>query len=267
MAKTRLIGPPVYRPAHAPATAQPKNGGAPPVFRPHHSPQPVQLKSCPRPTPGRQRGPPPVYKPILAPQPLQVWQSAAKNSIQRCHLCNDNSCVAGEKCGKDPTFGGLFNVQGQIHVGPYKDVKKFSSKGKVEAEHMFSNQMNSAMSKQTGQKFVYGEMPAYSIDYTVHQQGRYGVGGGISSTGSSKTSKDWSNYIANLAVNDPKAAARKLVLDALNAHISQNQLTGDVMSAVLQVMNQVLDLWGVTLSTADKGEILNEMVDYYYAKL
>jgi hypothetical protein len=251
--RAAAAAPPVYRPQPPESrTLQralaPKNSTAPPVYKP----DPPKLRSAIQPAMSRSFAP---------PQP-----AANRRAIQRCHHCADNTCIAGEKCGKDPTFGGLLDVQGQIHVGPYKDVKQFSSKGNVEAEHMFSNQMNQFMSKQTGEKFDYQEMPAYSIDYIVHQQGRYGVGGGISSTGSSKTSKDWSKSIAELAVKDPKAAARLLVLDALNAHIEQGRLNGDVMSAVLQVMNQVLDLWGVTLSTQDKGTILNEMIDYYFRK-
>ena len=205
----------------------------------------------PNPHAARQLPAPPVFSAI--------------QRMQGCTNCNNSDCLAGEKCGN---FGGLIPEQFKIPVGPYKDTKQHSQKGVVEAEHMFSNQMNVAYSKLTGKKkFNYEGMPAFSIDYNVHQQGRYGIGGGVSSTGSSRTSKDYSEKVAQLMFNNPKEAARLLILEEMNAHISQGKLSGDVMSAIVRCVDMVLVQCSITLTQQDKGEILNEMIDYYYSKI
>jgi hypothetical protein len=55
------------------------------------------------------------------------------------------------------------------------------------------------------------------MPYRQHQDGRFGVGGGVSSTGRSKTATDWSSTLATLLKNGENFKAyRMVVMDELN---------------------------------------------------
>jgi hypothetical protein len=176
---------------------------------------------------------------------------SARPTIQRMHSCSIPNCMNGELCGGDANFGGLFKVPAPKKVGAYKHVRKDSLKGQREAEHMLSGQMAKEFGKLTGKTYNYDEMPAYTIDYDVHQQGRYGIGGGISSTGSSATSKRWSKHVADQLHTNPKEGIRSLIADELNAHQSQGKLDDTIVAAVLATAAEVIKHFGLTVSGSD----------------
>jgi hypothetical protein len=101
-----------------------------------------------------------------------------------------------------------------------------------------------------------------SIDYSVHRGGQSGAGGGVSSTGSSKTASSWSAHLGTLARRDFPAALRLAAIDEANAHRMNRSFTREVTLQIIETINGHLALGRLTQEQA--GLIINEIADYYY---
>ena len=99
----------------------------------------------------------------------------------------------------------------------------------------------------------------------VHRGAQSGAGGGVSSTGSSSTASGWSGHLGALAQNDFPAALRLAVIDQLNAHWVNGNLSPEVAFQIMQVVNGHAALGRLTAIQA--GEINNHIADYCYSRL
>jgi len=83
--------------------------------------------------------------------------------LQRvCLYCSDLTCNNGSKCGRDPSFGGIFDPDLETRtVDAHKHTKKDSKRGAWESEHM----MPSAAWKASGLSHRYQDLPTMSIPY------------------------------------------------------------------------------------------------------
>ncbi|MEA9581619.1 hypothetical protein VC218_22850 [Xanthomonas nasturtii] len=159
---------------------------------------------------------------------------------------------------------GIFSCNGDAFspkaAGQHKETKKSSKRGQFESEHLFPH----AALKLSGINYSYQTEPTLSIPYDVHRGGQSGAGGGVSSTGSSGTASGWSSHLGTLAQNDFPGALRLAVIDQLNAHYVNGNLSAEVAMQVIQVVNGHASLGRLTGTQA--GEINNLIADYYYSR-
>ena len=115
-----------------------------------------------------------------------------------CVSCGNSTCIKGEKCGYDRSSGGLFstNVSSSAQpVLPYGSTTAKKNSGKsfgTELEHPIPGQTL----RLIGQGGGYRQEYTIPIPTAVHRNAVSGAGGGISSTGSSTTSANWSQFLA-----------------------------------------------------------------------
>ena len=152
----------------------------------------------------------------LSPDPLGLAPAANPVTYVRNPLTQADPLGLAPICpdylkefpGADPNY--------ITQIGLHKDTKKFSQQHVRESEHVMPMKaiLDSGLrSKHSDQDFEI----AVSMPYRQHQDGRYGIGGGVSSTGSSKTATDWSTTLAGLLRNGENFKAyRMVVLDELN---------------------------------------------------
>jgi hypothetical protein len=152
-------------------------------------------------------------------------QPMMRRTIQRCVSCGDNSCVKGEVCGYDRTLGGLFsdtvgsNAPGVL---PYNSSNAKKQSGKAlgtELEHVIPG----AALRQMGEGGHYRQEYTVPLPVSVHRGGVSGAGGGISSTGSSSTSKGWAVHLSSQATDYD--VVRRSLTDGINAMLMQRSFT------------------------------------------
>ena len=177
-----------------------------------------------------------------------------------CPHCLDLACNMGSIChvgfladADDASFSPLAS-------GPHKTTKKSSKRGVFESEHLFPH----AALKLSGMQFRYQDEPTLSIPYGVHRNGQSGVGGGVTSTGSSGTASGWSGHLGNLAQTDFPAALRLAAIDQMNAHRVNRNFTNEVAMQIMQVVNAHADMGRLTNQQA--SSLNNEIADYYYSQ-
>jgi hypothetical protein len=178
--------------------------------------------------------------------------------IQPCLYCGDLLCSRGEKCKQGSSFGGLFESGlSTPHVGPHKETKKHSKKNVFESEHMVPKQAL----KKSGVKFSYNDEPTISIPYEMHRGGQSGVGGGVSSTGSSETATTWSESLAkHIKNNDWKTAIKLTATDEFLSAAQNGYLTSGMVSAIMQNVNYHATMGRIT--DTDAGEIKNMLMSW-----
>lgn len=135
--------------------------------------------------------------------------------IQRCDRCGDSSCIKGEKCRQPPNdmfgsgadeWGTKFYNQQQGHGGQ-----------PMEWEHPVPGKAY----RDAGMGNSYRSAPVLQIPKAMHRGGVAGIGGGISSTGSSHSAQIWSGGMGQqLASGDWSDAIWKGVVDGLNAALA-----------------------------------------------
>lgn len=177
-----------------------------------------------------------------------------------CPHCLDPFCNMGSICHRG-LFAGSEDLFSPRSAGPHKSTKKDSKQGQFESEHLFPH----AALKLSGMNYSYETEPTLSIPYGVHRGAQSGAGGGVSSTGSSSTASGWSGHLGALAQNDFPAALRLAVIDQLNAHWMNGNLSPEVAFQIMQVVNGHAALGRLTATQA--GEINNHIADYCYSRL
>ncbi|QRK06072.1 DUF4157 domain-containing protein [Archangium violaceum] len=160
-----------------------------------------------------------------AVQSKAVQSKAVRGApVQLCVHCGDNSCIKGEKCGYDRSMGGLFTTDAPA-VLPYysSNAKKQSGKAfGTELEHPIPGQALRLMGQGGGYRQEY----VVPTDTAVHRGAVSGAGGGISSTGSSSTSRGWAQHLANLPTNFD--VVRSSLTEQINAHLTQEAFSESV---------------------------------------
>lgn len=177
-----------------------------------------------------------------------------------CPHCLDLLCDMGSICHRG-LFAGKSDGFSPLSAGPHKETKKHSKRGVYESEHLFPH----AALKLSGVSYSYESEPTLSIPYDVHRGAQSGAGGGVSSTGSSSTASGWSGHLGTLAQSDFPAALRLAVIDQLNAHWSNGNLSREVAFQIIQVVNGHAALG--RLSSQQAGEINNLVADYCYSRV
>ncbi|MDB4793223.1 hypothetical protein OAG75_01125 [bacterium] len=101
-----------------------------------------------------------------------------------------------------------------------------------------------------------------SIPYDVHRGGVSGAGGGVSSTGSSDTAKEWSAQLGALAQSGNwYEGIRLAAIDQANAARMQGNLNDGTVNQIIQTVNFHAQLGRLTALQA--GQINNEIYGYY----
>lgn len=183
-------------------------------------------------------------------------------TVQRCVSCGDSSCVKGEKCGYDRSEDGLFSSHAStsaLPVLPYGSSNAKKNSGKAfgtELEHPIPGQALRLIGEGAGYRQEY----TIPIDKQVHRGGVSGAGGGISSTGSSHTSRGWAQHLA--AQND-YGMVRDAMKDQINAHIMQGGFSEEVSIQIKDWLLAQRDQEG----RIDQGEydtLLNILLNRYH---
>lgn len=177
-----------------------------------------------------------------------------------CPHCLDPLCDMGSICHRG-LFADKSDPFSPLATGQHKETKKSSKQGKFESEHVFPH----AALKISSVPYSYQTEPTMSIPYSVHRGGQSGAGGGVSSTGSSSTASGWSGHLGTMAQTDFPGALRLAVIDQLNSHWVQGNLTREVAMQVIQVVNGHAALGRLTPDQA--AAINNEIADICYSRI
>lgn len=193
---------------------------------------------------------------------VPTGQEGISGVAQLCVKCKDESCNNGEKCKFDPTYGGLFHANDTgVYVGPHKCTKKHSKKQVFESEHVIAKKALD----ESGLPYVYDEEYTIQTPYKVHRGGQGGAGGGISSTGSSKTASEWAKHLGGLLKNDTKQAVFQAALEQVNAYTEQELLTNASLNAIYRWIESQATVGRI--HDADKTEIQKAILEFGKGKL
>jgi hypothetical protein len=198
--------------------------------------------------------------------PQMTRQENFQNSIsgapiQRCVSCGDSSCVKGEKCGYDRSEGGLFSgasSSSALPVLPYGSSSAKKNSGKAfgtELEHPIPGQAL----RLTGQGSGYKQEYTIPIPVAVHRGGVSGSGGGISSTGSSATSKGWSKLLAS---QDDFGQVKSALTDQINSQLMNNNFNEQTAVQLKDWLVSQRDQSG-RISQAEYETLLNILMNRY----
>lgn len=179
-----------------------------------------------------------------------------------CVSCGNSSCLRGEKCGYDRSSGGLFSPNVSLTtqpVLPYGSTNAKKNSGKA-----FGTELEHPIPGQTLR--LIGEGGGYRQEYTipiptaVHRNAVGGAGGGISSTGSSDTSKDWSRFLASQNDYDRVKLA---LTEQINAQIMNKNFTE---STALQLKDWLVSQCRQAdrISQIEFENLLTLMLNRYY---
>jgi hypothetical protein len=181
-----------------------------------------------------------------------------------CVSCGKSTCVKGEKCGYDRSSGGLFssNVSSSTQpVLPYG-----SSNAKKNSGKAFGTELEHPIPGQTLR--LIGEGGGYQQEYTipipksVHRNAVAGAGGGISSTGSSSTSKDWSLFLAS---HNDFDRVKLAMTEQINAQIMNKNFSE---STALQLKDWLVSQLNHTgrINRTEFEILLNILLNRYYSQ-
>lgn len=187
--------------------------------------------------------------------------ASSNATIQRCKFCGDSTCKAGEKCGLDQTMAGLFSSQiNPPFVGQHKETKKYSKFGEYESEHMIPK----AALEHSGIQYNYDNEPTISIPYRMHRAAMNGAGGGVTSTGSSTTAKDWGRFLGSeIKSGDWYNTIRSTAVDEYHAAKANGALDEGMVNSICQVVNSHATMERITVQQA--GEIIQVLLNLWYS--
>jgi RHS repeat-associated protein len=152
------------------------------------SPDPLGLEPAPNPVAY-------VRNPLMQADPLGL-----------APICPD---ILKQFPGADPGY--------ITHVGLHSNTKTFSKWHVRESEHVMPMQAIVLAGLRPARANHENLEIAVSMPYKNHQTGTYGQGGGVSSTGGSKTAKDWAAHLGELLRNGQTYDAYRLVImDEMN---------------------------------------------------
>ncbi len=141
-----------------------------------------------------------------------VVQKKDDNVIQRCHVCGNSNCKKGEICRKPPS--GLFTPNSGSWNAKFYNQKQGHGGKPTEWEHPVPGKSY----RDAGLGKSYKSAPVLQIPKSMHRGGVSGIGGGISSTGSSHSAKQWSSGMGRqLKSGDFGGVIWKGVIDGMNA--------------------------------------------------
>jgi len=197
-------------------------------------------------------------------QQVNSQNSIGSAPIQRCVSCGDSSCVKGEKCGYDRSLGGLFSSSASsnaLPVLPYNSSNAKKNSGKAfgtELEHPIPGQAL----RLTGQGGGYKQEYTIPIPVAVHRGGVSGSGGGISSTGSSSTSKGWSQYLAS---QDDFGQVKSAMTDQINSQLMNNNFNEQTAVQLKDWLVSQRDQAG-RITNGEYQTLLNLLMNRYYSQ-
>ena len=197
----------------------------------------------------------------LSPDAVRALSRTAGNRavvrlLQRCPRCGNPSCQAGEVC-QHGHHGMFSHGMSARPVAPYSQAKQSSAQYKWEAEHM----MPAAAWQHSGLAHRYADLPAMSIGYDMHRGGQSGAGGGVTSTGSSTTAKDWSRKLGG-QLADPtqrEQAFLSVAADEYNAALMTGRLNEGLVWQIIQTLN--LHVQAGHLTQEQAGRIQNAIMN------
>lgn len=145
-------------------------------------------------------------------------KTADSGVIQLCTNCGDSSCKKGEKCRKPPS--GMFTSGSGSWGTKFYNQKQGHGGKPMEWEHPVPGKAY----RTAGMGQSYKSAPVLQIPKKMHRSGVSGMGGGISSTGSSTSAKTWSTGMGGqLASGDWQGTIWKGVIDGLHSAAATGQ--------------------------------------------
>jgi hypothetical protein len=186
-------------------------------------------------------------------------------TIQRCVHCGDSSCVKGEKCGWDRSNSGLFSASAAATapaVLPYNSTNAKKQSGKavgMELEHVIPG----ATLRQLGEGAGYKSEYTVPTPVAVHRGAVAGAGGGISSTGSSDTSKEWATHLASQPTDFERV--KSALTEQVNAYIMKEAFTETV---ALQLKDWLIaqEAQEHRITAQERATLLNALMDRYLSQ-
>ena len=175
------------------------------------------------------------------PGPVQAAHADAHPSthhamgdvIQRCLYCGNPQCAKGEKCGGSATHGGLLPIGSDtMRVKNYNQSQGHGGRPE-EWEHI----MPGAAYRGAGVGKLYRTAPVLAIPKEMHRGAVQGAGGGITSTGSSETARQFSAGLAGMVTQGNFSGALRLALaDELNAGIQHGMNPSEMANGLLRII-------------------------------
>lgn len=112
---------------------------------------------------------------------------------------------------------------------------------RFEWEHMLPHEVAEAMG------IPYRDELVMAIPYEMHRGGVQGAGGGVTSTGSSQTAKDWRAHLVNLIKRgETEQAVQELVVDEMNAAWVTGSFTHQFSESLAAVVYFILNKQKIT---------------------
>jgi ribosomal protein S18 acetylase RimI-like enzyme len=177
-----------------------------------------------------------------------------------CFYCLNPACNKGSICGGGQSFANLFGPVDLTQAGYHRDTQQMWSQQYVrESEHMLPLRTVNVLYPGSNPM----DEPAHSIPYAMHRQGQGGAGGGISSTGSSATARDWNTHLQNLHAVNPLDMFRAVAVDTYHSAKLTGAPLGQIIANVKQVLLAHQQIGRLTL--ADVNTIVNELTQMYFA--
>lgn len=192
-------------------------------------------------------------------QPHTRVRHGMRDVIQRCFLCGDPACVNGAICHKTPDFGGLLPAGSATMRVKYYNQRQGHGGRQEEWEHAVPG----AAYRSANMGALYRSAPVMAIPTGVHRGAVAGEGGGISSTGSSSTAKQYSQETGNVLATNFAEGLRIALVDGLNAAMSHNQNLDEWVNAQLRIINGHLERGQITQQEAAdlQNFVMNSKLD------
>lgn len=171
--------------------------------------------------------------------------------IQRCPKCGNPDCRKGQVCGLGDDLGGLFpeNMSGVNPVKFYNEQQGHGGQQR-EWEHPWAGRSM----RQSGQGGQYRTSPVIGMPSEVHRGGVDGMGGGVTSTGSSHTAAGWAAHVSSTVRDEGNVAGVGAGLsDDINAMHHHGRLTEGYKSTIVQVIRGYVEKG---IISHDEGNVL-----------
>ena len=189
----------------------------------------------------------------------------ATQIVQRCPKCANPACKRGEVCKQGDDLGGLFDSSTKADAVKFYNEKQGHEGKPTQWEHPLPG---SAM-RQSGLGGHYSSSPVVQMPTPVHRDAIDGMGGGVTSTGSSHTAVGWSAHLANTVKSDGKAEAiRQALADDVNAYASKGQLKEDHKSTFVQLIRGYVEKGMITHVEGDQvGAAILAQIDNWLKRM
>jgi hypothetical protein len=204
---------------------------------------------------------PRLQRPVLRNVARPPVQRKAAGVVQCCFYCGKLPCQHGEVCGGDTTFGGMFSKGSETMRVKYYNQSGGHGGKKEEWEHVVPG----AAYRQSGMGGQYKSAPVIAIATEVHRGGVSGVGGGISSTGSSASAQVWAQGLGSTIANGDFAGALRMTLaDEMNSAAAHGKLSEEYVNALFRIINGHATQGHITQTEA--GTLQNFVYDSYLTR-